>query len=482
LSNGELEHLGRLDTQVKIRGFRIELKEIENALSNIAEIKDCMVTVQTINSHEELVAYIVLNSKSIQSQSEQNKSELAIIKTSLRTKLPGYMVPSHFVLLERFPLNSNGKIDKKKLPIPTYVPVAADKSDEISLSPTEKELLEIWRNLLLNDYISINDNFFELGGHSLLAIKLISIVNQAFNCSLTPKDIFKSPTIATLAKAIENMVLKSVSAKNLVKIHDGIGENIFLVPGIDGDAYSFFNLGKYSELNNTLYSLEYPKPKEDNLTFDTMQDLALYFIEKIKIIQPTGRYNLVGYSFGGRLVFEMAIQLQKTGNEIGLLTMIDTVGFTKLFDYKSGIIINAFEQFYIFSTLGISEKMNYLKYRLSFMLKSLFLRVTSVRSPLIQSEENDSDFMDNTMSILNNYETKNIFNGNIYLIKSSLSIYPKSRKTYYLNVLYPSLYWNKNIKGNINITSIECGHFDFLKLENIDKIIRVIDGYFKIKS
>jgi len=195
LQNGNVEFMGRDDDQVKIRGYRIELGEIETALLSEGIIEEAVVIARETGFQEkELVAYIV-------SGISVNISDLKIY---LRTKLPDYMLPSHFIQLDQLPLTSSGKINKKSLPLSeegdsmrtkTYLPPGNDM---------ERKLMLIWSEVLGREMISITDDFFELGGHSLKATRLLSKYHKAFDVKLSLKELFIHKDIAAHAALLSS--------------------------------------------------------------------------------------------------------------------------------------------------------------------------------------------------------------------------------------------------------------------------------------
>ncbi len=194
LPDGNIEFIDRIDSQVKIRGFRIELGEIEQCLLKHEHVQEVIVVAQQeFKGSKYLCAYVV-------SDHELNRAEL---KKYLSSNLPEYMIPAYFVQLERLPLNPNGKIDKKALPQPKTSMMKTTRYEE-PRNEAEKKLQEIWRGILGIERIGINDNFFELGGHSLKATILTTRIHKTFNVDLKLRDIFKAPTIKTLAESIEN--------------------------------------------------------------------------------------------------------------------------------------------------------------------------------------------------------------------------------------------------------------------------------------
>ncbi|MGB3534216.1 MAG: amino acid adenylation domain-containing protein [Microcoleaceae cyanobacterium] len=200
LNDGNIEYLGRLDYQVKIRGFRIELTEIETVLQQYPDVKACRVVVQNNRLNEpEIVAYLIPDRTS-------NKIEKISqnIKEFLEQKLTHYMIPAHFIILDQFPLTSNGKLDRQSLPKPgkqtpkTSVYVAPQ-------NPVEEKIVTIWQEVLKVEKVGIHDNFFELGGHSLLATRVNSRLREAFQMDIPLRTLFEKPTVVSLAKRISVM-------------------------------------------------------------------------------------------------------------------------------------------------------------------------------------------------------------------------------------------------------------------------------------
>ncbi|MBP5972964.1 amino acid adenylation domain-containing protein [Brasilonema sp. CT11] len=191
LPNGEIEYIGRIDHQVKVRGFRIELGEIEAHLSQHPAVRETVVVVREDSADSQrLVAYVVL-------QTEQTLT-ITELRSFLELKLPNYMVPATFVMLEALPLTPNGKVDRQALPVPGQIRPELEKAFIAPQTTVEKQLAVIWAQVLGLEKIGINDNFFELGGDSILSLQIISKANQA-GLHLIPKQLFQHQTIAQLA-------------------------------------------------------------------------------------------------------------------------------------------------------------------------------------------------------------------------------------------------------------------------------------------
>jgi amino acid adenylation domain-containing protein len=198
MSDGNIEFLGRVDYQVKIRGFRVELGEIETILGQHPQLQEVVVIVQEEDpGNQRLVAYVVSNCK------ELNSNQL---REFSKQKLPQYMVPSVFMLLDALPLTPNGKVDRKALPVPTWE-ISRDSELVPPRTPTEESIANIFASVLGVQRVGIYDNFFELGGHSLLATQLISKVRKAFEVDIPLRILFEEPTVAKLSEIIDERSL-----------------------------------------------------------------------------------------------------------------------------------------------------------------------------------------------------------------------------------------------------------------------------------
>jgi acyl-coenzyme A synthetase/AMP-(fatty) acid ligase/acyl carrier protein len=195
LENGDLEYLGRIDHQVKIRGFRVELGEIEAALSQQPEVREAVVVVRDeAGGDRRLVAYVVGSAEASDLGGE--------LRVRLRQLLPEYMVPSAFVLLDRLPLNQNGKVDKKALPAPG-APGGSARDRVPPRGPVEEAVAAVWKEVLGLESVSVHDNFFDLGGHSMLAARLLGRLHDAFAVDVPLRSLFQQPTVAGLADVIQ---------------------------------------------------------------------------------------------------------------------------------------------------------------------------------------------------------------------------------------------------------------------------------------
>ena len=314
---GKIYFLGRLDFQVKIRGFRIETGEIESVLNAHKAVNQAIVVAsENSNSGKILSAYIIPEKDKYFSLSE--------IKDHLRKKLPDYMIPSKFIKMEKFPLNNSGKIDRKKLPVPDENYDLYEKQYVPPRDELDAQLKDIWEKSFGIKNIGINDDFFELGGHSLLAARIFTQIRKTLNKNLPLAALFRASTISKLSDQIkqENWIQ---SWDSLVPIKlSGTRPPLFLIHGAEGNILLYKALVKHLNEDQPVYGLQSPGLDGKSPILDDVKEMAQKYISEIKSIQPEGPYYLGGYCLGGTIAYEMARQLNQSGDEVGLVALIET--------------------------------------------------------------------------------------------------------------------------------------------------------------
>ncbi|MGI5526460.1 phosphopantetheine-binding protein [Streptomyces syringium] len=193
-AHGQVEYLGRADRQVKIRGFRIEPGEVEAALAAHPRVGQAAVTVTGSGAGRALAGYAV----PADGQPTPTPAEL---RDHLARELPDYMVPAALLVLDRFPVTPNGKVDLRALPAPDPVTAAGDRTAPKTAG--ERALCEIWQRVLGRDRVGTRENFFDLGGHSLLAAQLLSDIRSTLGAVVSVRQFFAGPTIAELAALLD---------------------------------------------------------------------------------------------------------------------------------------------------------------------------------------------------------------------------------------------------------------------------------------
>ncbi|MFN6485180.1 MULTISPECIES: non-ribosomal peptide synthetase [unclassified Nostoc] len=324
-SDGSLEILGRLDHQVKIRGIRIEPGEIETVLAQHPDVLQTVVIArEDIRGDQRLVAYIIPN--------QDSAIAITDIRRFLSTKLPQYMLPSAFVLLDTIPLTPNGKVDRRALPAPDL----SRQEPDTFVAPrnqVERQLTQIWEQILGVQPIGVTDNFFELGGHSILAVKLFWQIEKKFSKNLPLAILFQSGSVEALAKIIcqedltTNLALEQSKSRwsSLVEIQpNGSKPPFFCIHGLGGEILCFRELALYLGTEQPFYGLQPRGLDGKHPLYTRIEDMAAHYIQEIQTLQPKGPYFLGGYSFGGAVAFEMARQLQEQGEQVGILVILDS--------------------------------------------------------------------------------------------------------------------------------------------------------------
>jgi amino acid adenylation domain-containing protein len=213
-ANGDIECLGRVDAQVKLRGMRIELGEIEAVLASHPGIRGAVVTLHGENEQRKLSAYVVAAKEAAPTADE--------VRRFLRSKLPEHMVPASYWRLDKLPLLSSGKIDRKALSPGVAAPLEVGQELVPPRNEAESKLADIWRELLAVEEVGIGQNFFELGGHSLLVLQMIDRIRRIFELELPVRSVFDEPTIEGLADELQKAQALGLKARvPIVQRRDG---------------------------------------------------------------------------------------------------------------------------------------------------------------------------------------------------------------------------------------------------------------------
>jgi hypothetical protein len=195
LPDGTLEFLSRIDHQVKIRGFRIELGEIEAVLAEHQGVSESVVLArEDAPGHKRLVAYVVAEKQAAPTVTE--------LRNWVKERLPEYMVPSAFVMLQAIPVTPNGKVNRRALPVPDTLRPDLEQGYLAPRTPAEETLARIWADVLKLERVGVNDNFFELGGHSLLATQVISRIRETLELDVPLRRMFERPVLADFAQLV----------------------------------------------------------------------------------------------------------------------------------------------------------------------------------------------------------------------------------------------------------------------------------------
>ena len=322
--SGNLELLGRNDFQVQIRGMRVELTAVEECLRSFPGVADCVVVACEDGKIRErsLVAYLV--------PENGREAELRMIHEYAICNLPDYMVPSQFVRLSELPLNFNGKIDRKALPLPDSDNQILSADFMAPRNDVEKLLAGIWQSVLEVDRVGINDDFFELGGDSLRAVSFLVEVEDVLGKFIPIAFLMEHPTIREIAGAIEEETALKEDCEVVVLRKGNADPPLFCLYGV----MLYRELAESLETSRMVCGV-YVREEIDvirngisNPDFDTFWDvsvIAARYLEIIRRYQQAGPYYLCGESFGGVVALEVARMLREQGEEVRLVAMLDSV-------------------------------------------------------------------------------------------------------------------------------------------------------------
>ncbi|HLM58373.1 MAG TPA: amino acid adenylation domain-containing protein, partial [Pyrinomonadaceae bacterium] len=319
LPGGEIEFLGRIDQQVKVRGYRIEPGEVEAALAAHRRVREAVVVAREYSpTDKRLVAYVV------PAGGGEGEELTAELRAFLQQRLPDYMVPSAFVVLDELPLTPNGKVDRRALPAPDAAVAASEYA--APETPTEEVLQTMWQAALSVPTLSVTACFNEVGGHSLLAIHLMSKVNKHFDSALQLQDLFRLQTVRKMAAYLDARRHLKDGEKapihpNLLELKAGepSARPLFLVHPVGGYAHAYGELAAGLDYEGPVFGLQV-----DGDAPESVEAMAGRYVEAVGMVQPGGPYLLGGWSMGGVVAFEMARQLKAEGEDVELLLMIDS--------------------------------------------------------------------------------------------------------------------------------------------------------------
>jgi thioesterase domain-containing protein len=250
--------------------------------------------------------------------------DVTAARSFLREKLPGYMVPSEFVFLDRLPLTQNGKLDRKALLAARTALADNEGGFAAARDELEFQLTQIWEKVLRKRPIGLRDNFFDLGGHSLLAVRLISQVEKVTGRRLSLASLFHAPTIEEQAKLVRSEGWSSPWS-SLVAIQPGGSRHpFFCVHAHDGGVLFWRDLARHLGPDQPFYAVQPQGLDGKRPLHSRIEDMAAHYINEIRQLQPEGPYFIGGHCLGGVIAFEMAQQLYLQGEKVGLLALFDS--------------------------------------------------------------------------------------------------------------------------------------------------------------
>ncbi|XQC91468.1 non-ribosomal peptide synthase/polyketide synthase [Pseudomonas aeruginosa] len=313
--DGTFDYLGRIDNQVKVRGFRIELGEIEARLQDAGEVREAVVVARDAASGKQLLGYVVAE------DGADASGLLERLRERLKRDLPEYMVPAHMALLPAMPLTPNGKIDRKALP---DIDVTASEAYVAPRNELELALAGIWQEVLGIARIGVHDNFFELGGDSILSMQVVAKARalKKLGFSLKLRDLIQKPSIAALSGYDDSAAPPSpILALNAAV--DGCPP-LFCVHAGFGTVFDYEPLARRLNGRRSVLAIQARSLLDPNWRDASLQRMAEDYVALIRQRQAEGPYHLLGWSLGGTLGMLMAAELERQGQQVAFLGLLDS--------------------------------------------------------------------------------------------------------------------------------------------------------------
>ncbi|WP_155725433.1 non-ribosomal peptide synthetase, partial [Mycobacterium avium] len=305
--DGQLDYRGRADEQVKVRGYRIELGEVQAALAGLDDVEQAVVIAREDRpGGKRLVGYIT------------GTADPAEARTALAQRLPVYMVPTAVVALDAIPLTPNGKIDTRALPTPEYT----GSRYRAPSNAVEETVAGIYAHVLGVERVGADDSFFELGGDSISAMRVITAINASLGVELAVRTLFEAPTVASLSRRAQTDTARGGQAEEIVPVQtlkEGTGAPLFCIHAAGGLSWSYQVLGNH--LDCPIIGIQQAEPQ--HAAPRSIREMAQSYADRIQETYPDGPYHLVGWSFGGVVAHELAIELQRRGCAIARLVLLD---------------------------------------------------------------------------------------------------------------------------------------------------------------
>ncbi|WP_089156238.1 amino acid adenylation domain-containing protein [Micromonospora sp. NBS 11-29] len=313
-ADGVLEFLGRTDDQVKIRGFRIEPGEVETALAAYPSVTRAAVVVRTRASGEKaLVAYLV--------PADGTRPDPAELHSELAQRLPDYLIPAAFVVVDALPLTPNGKLDRDALPEPGWAVTGAGR---LPRDPREEVLCQLFAEVLGVPRVGIDDGFFDAGGHSMLATRLVGRIRAVLGVEVAVRDLFEAPTVAALTARLDGAGAGPDSLGVVLPLRTtGDRPPLFCLHPAGGFGWIYTGLLRHLHRDQPVYALQARGLRRGDPLAADVDEMARDYADQIRAVAPEGPYQLLGWSFGGLVAHAVAARLQAEGGDVRLLAVLD---------------------------------------------------------------------------------------------------------------------------------------------------------------
>lgn len=392
LKDGNIEFMGRKDEQVKLRGFRVELNEIKNYILQYAAVKDaCVILNESNEGNKELLAYVCFSEDILIDE----------LRKYMKNHLPDYMIPAHFVSIEKIPLSANGKLDKNSLPSLKTMKLSSSQDHQPPETEIEKQLAIIWENILDIKNIGLNDSFFDVGGHSLKVTKLIAQIHSEMGIELPLATIFKSTSLKSLADSILEAASFGLQEVDNIMVQLNVADNknvpnVFAFPPGTGDAIGYLQLAQ-----------ELPSYNFYAFNFIVQDTRIADYVEYLSQVQYDKPYVFIGYSAGGNLAYHVAKELERKGQHVSDIIMIDSAQVCQQVNYPELEVRHTIERFlnddsikpYLNNYVLKEKAEKIIKTYYHYMSHSLDKHIVQANIHLLQAEDGKQCYWSNDEEI-----------------------------------------------------------------------------------
>jgi amino acid adenylation domain-containing protein len=495
LPDGNLEFIGRVDFQIKIRGYRVEPIEIETQLEQYFEVKQAVVLCQDTSTRDKsLVGYLAVK--------DEQTFDLDALRAHLQQRLPVYMLPNCFVILESLPLTPNGKIDRRAL---LKLELEKQRIGKFIASRDEVELklANIWEKLLGRDNIGIYDNFFELGGNSLLSVRLVSEIEKTFNCPFPLSSFLQISTIAAIAQLIrekpsEKMAIdelpsglcwedyRALMSYSIGREGTHLGKRGLIVEVLPDEMKSsqpFIWVGdlEFSTqlgLQQPIFTMSGAGWETLRSTKDYISAVATLLIDELLEVHPVEPYYIGASCFLGWVAMEMAQQLRQRGKDVAILVLVDRHGpstIQNFFQFRIEVLFLYFLRvhFLTIQSLPFTDKWSYIKKLVERKIKKIKKKTTQSQN---EFEPSWVQMLESLNEAASNYQPEK-YPGKVVLIESALGplkVGSKDIPFLDLSWIFPHYGWEGLLTGKVELYRIPCRHLEVNLKSNAEKFGRFL--------
>lgn len=469
--DGVLDYVGRSDHQVKVRGFRIELGEIEAVLLRHPGVAQAAVVVREDRPGDRRLTAYVVSGQAPGTAPDESRTPDATgaadesgapdhtggpdeseVRAFAARALPEHMVPAAVVPVPALPLTVNGKLDRAALPPP---PAAAATGRPPS-GPREEALCEIFAEVLGVPRVGVDDGFFELGGHSLLAVRLVARIREVLGLQVTVGTLFEAPTVAGLAALSAEGGGVDPLGVLLPLRESGSRPPLFCVHPAGGLSWCYGGLIRHIR-DRPIYGLQ---ARRDPLP-RSLREMAADYVARIMSVRPEGPYHLLGWSMGGIVIQEMAVQLRRAGHEVGLLAVLDAYPAEGMRDLPAADEAEALEALLTMggfapdAAAGLEEAIEVLRQENSPLAGLPAGTLRSLR-----------DLYLNTNALMRAHDT-GTYDGGALFFRATVDT---------IDDALTAATWRPHITGPIENHDVACSHKDMTQPEPIARIGAVVEA------